>query len=88
MADPKDKGWFFDPRNVRKILWALYIVCGLLLAIDLVYHRHGEFEFEELFGFYGLYGFGACVVLVLVAKELRKLLSRPEDYYGEAPDDR
>jgi hypothetical protein len=88
MANPDDKGWFDHPRNVRKILWALYTACGLLLAIDFVYHRHADFEFEQFFGFYGLYGFGACVALVLIAKELRKLLSRPEDYYGEAPDDR
>ncbi len=84
--DPKR--WLDHPRNVRKILWALYTVCGLLLAVDLIYHRHTDFAFEDFFGFYGLYGFGACVALVLIAKELRKVLSRPEDYYGEAPDDR
>lgn len=82
------KHWLDEPRNVSKILWALYTACGLLLAIDLFYHRHTDFAFESFFGFYGLYGFGACVALVLIAKELRKVLSRPEDYYGEAPDDR
>jgi hypothetical protein len=28
-----------------------------------------------------LYGFFACVALVLAAKLLRKLIMRPEDYY-------
>ena len=29
----------------------------------------------------GLYGFVACVFLVLMAKLLRRILMRPEDYY-------
>jgi hypothetical protein len=28
-----------------------------------------------------MYGFAACVVLVLLAKQLRKLLKRSEDFY-------
>jgi len=32
-------------------------------------------------GFYSLYGFVACVILVLLAKEMRKLVMRDEDYY-------
>jgi hypothetical protein len=36
---------------------------------------------ESLWGFYAVYGFAACVLLVLLAKQLRKLLKRPEDYY-------
>jgi hypothetical protein len=38
-----------------------------------------------MFGFYSVYGFVACVLLVLLAKEMRKLLIRKEDYYDEAP---
>jgi hypothetical protein len=34
-----------------------------------------------LFGFYALYGFVACVLLVLLAAEMRKLVMRDEDYY-------
>jgi len=37
--------------------------------------------FEALWGFYAIYGFVACVVLVLLAKEMRKILMRDEDYY-------
>ena len=33
-------------------------------------------------GFYAVFGFGACVLLVLAAKALRRLLMRPEDYYA------
>lgn len=76
-----EKWWLDDRRNVDRIVYALYAVCGLLLAIDVFVPKHGPFEIEHWFGFYGIYGFVACVALVLVAKEMRKLLMRPEDYY-------
>jgi hypothetical protein len=38
---------------------------------------------ENVIGAYGIYGFVACVALVLTAKELRKLLKRDEDYYDD-----
>lgn len=83
--------WLDDPRNVRKVLYALYAVCALLFAADFFYHKHAVLHFEGWFGFYGVYGFVACVALVLAAKELRKIVSRPPDYYGAdeegKPDD-
>jgi hypothetical protein len=54
----------------------------LLLAIDFFHHKHAIFPWEEFFGFYSIYGFVACVVLVLVAKYiLRPMVMRKEDYY-------
>ena len=58
----------------------------LVLGIDLFIRRHlsfadGIFNSEGWFGFYAFYGFASCVVLVVVAKELRKILMRREDYY-------
>ena len=73
--------WLDKPGNVTRLVWSLYVVCGVLLAIDLIVPRHGSFRIEHAFGFYGLFGFIACVVLVLVAKQLRRVLMRPEDYY-------
>ena len=90
MADsqaPKEVRHFFDePRNVKGIIYALYAVCTLVIALDLVVHRHasfkdGVFGQELWFGFYGVYGFVSCVVLVLAATQLRKILMRGEDYY-------
>ena len=73
--------WLDKPRNVTRLVWSLSVVCGLLLAIDVFVPKHGPFPIEHSFGFYGLFGFTACVVLVLVAKQLRRVLMRPEDYY-------
>ena len=58
-----------------------YIVCGLLLVIDVFVPKHGPFAIEHIYGFYGIFGFLACVALVLIAKQLRRVLMRPEDYY-------
>ena len=90
-ADSDDSGErtahiFDDPRNVKRVIGGLVVVCVVLIALDLVLHRHpsfspGSFPAEGWFGFYAIYGFVACVLLVLVAKEMRKLLMRGEAYY-------
>jgi len=73
---------FFDrPRNVRRLLRVFYALCAVLLAADFVYHRHVYHAFESVPGFYALFGLAACVVLVLAAKEMRKVLMRGEEYY-------
>ena len=84
MADkPKTEKryWLDEPRNVTKIYYALLAACAALFLADFLYAKHAKFKLEDVFGFYGLYGFVACVLLVLIAKELRKVLKRPEDYY-------
>ncbi|SHE56468.1 hypothetical protein SAMN04487965_0170 [Microbulbifer donghaiensis] len=80
-----DKSDFFDkPDNVRRLLRIFYGICALLVALDFVVHRHTEFRWEGLPAFYPLYGFVGCVLLVIVAKWMRRFLMRPEDYYDRA----
>ncbi len=77
-----DNNSFFDkPKNVKRILHLLYGSCALLLALEFVIHRHVAHNWENLWGFYPLYGFVGCVVLVIVAKWMRTFLMRSEDYY-------
>jgi hypothetical protein len=87
MSDEKpivEKKHFYDnPKNIKRTIYALYAVCLLALLGDFVVYRHVDHPWEGLFGFYGIYGFVACVILVLVAKELRKILMRGEDYYDD-----
>ncbi|WP_237056321.1 hypothetical protein [Microbulbifer sediminum] len=87
-----DKQDFFDkPENIQRILRTFYAICALLVLADFVVHRHTEHGWEGLPGFYPLYGFAGCVILVIIAKWMRKFLMRPEDYYdrlelgGDAP---
>lgn len=84
MSAGKQKTYLFDnPRNVRRVVLGLVGVCVILLTLDLVLHRHVSHPWEAMFGFYAVYGFVACVLLVLLAKEMRKVLIRKEDYYDE-----
>ena len=84
--------WFPDrvtpgPR-LKRGLWVFHVLCVLLFALDFLHLRHAETDFDWLWGFYALYGFVACVVLVLVAKWMRTFLMRGEDYYeGEHGDE-
>lgn len=80
-AKDEPERWLDSRRNVNRIVYALYAVSALLLAIDPFIGKKGPFEIERWWGFYGIYGFVACVSLVLAAKELRRLVMRPEDYY-------
>jgi hypothetical protein len=69
--------------NSRKLVIALVVVCVALTLSDLLYHKHGHFAFEEWFGFFGLFGFVVYVTVVMLAKALRTVIKRPEDYWGE-----
>jgi len=82
--DDKPKRHIFDnPRNVKRAIYALYGVCAISLLAEFFIPRHVDHPWEALFGLYPLYGFGACVLLVLIAKEMRKILMRKDDYYDD-----
>lgn len=80
----EELGMFDKPRNVKRLLYTFYTCVGLLLLVDLFYHKHAIFAWEGTFAFYSVYGFVACVILVIVAKYvLRPMVMRKEDYYDE-----
>jgi hypothetical protein len=82
MQQDDEKQHLFDkPENVNRLLRGFYIVRGVLFALDFVLHRHTIHAWEDFPGFYAIFGFVACVVLVLVAREMRKIVMRREDYY-------
>jgi len=82
MKEPDEPPGLWDSRrNVDRLVYALYAACAGLVALDLVIHRHVAHPWERLFGFHAWYGFVSCWILVLLAKRLRRVLMRPEDYY-------
>ena len=87
--DQAEKQYLFDkPKNVQRLLRGFYLCCVLLVLAEFVIHRHVYHPWEGLFAFHAGYGFVACVVLVLAATQMRKLVMRDEDYYDPAePDD-
>jgi hypothetical protein len=82
MNEPVQKQHLFDnPRNVSLAIGSLYIVCILLFLLDFILHRHATSEWDGFTGFFALFGFIACVTIVLAAKQLRKILKHKENYY-------
>ena len=78
-----EKTYLFDkPRNVSRLLKCFFSSLVVLLIIEFFIHKHPHFPWEGWLEFYAVYGFVACVVLVVAAKYiLRPLMKRREDYY-------
>jgi len=84
-----ERVYFLDrPANVKLVLRIFFALSGVLILLDLLpliglwpYKDHVHHAVEELPGFYAIYGLVGCVVLVLAAKVLRKIVMRGEDYY-------
>lgn len=82
MKHTDERPHFFDKKeNVNRLLRGFYAVCGLLFVLDFIFHRHATREWEQMPGFYAIFGFMAFVMMVQVAKLMRKLLMRRKDYY-------
>lgn len=77
----REQTWLERPSTIR-LLWIVFaaVLAATVLA-EFLADMHGEFGLDESFGFNAWYGFGACVVLVLVAKILGVLLKRRDTYY-------
>jgi len=79
----KEKTHLFDkPENVKRLLIIFFSSVILLFVLDFFVHKHAHFPWENWPVFYAIFGFVACVVLVLVSRfVLRPLVKRREDYY-------
>lgn len=86
-APREDMGWADRPEVKQRIRNALYVICAALVAADFVMHRHVVYAIERIPAFYALYGFVALVAVVLLAKGLRRLVGRAEDYYENGGGD-
>jgi hypothetical protein len=79
---PKKELTFLDSaKNRKKVRQYFYISLGILLIVDFFIPKHGHFPWESAPEFFAIYGFVACVSLIFIAKLLRLLVKRKEDYY-------
>ncbi|MEN8822738.1 MAG: hypothetical protein ABF271_16715 [Abyssibacter sp.] len=83
----EEPGFFDHPGRIKAIVYGVYISCALLFIADVFYHKHAYTTFEGWFAFHAWYGFFGCVGLVLVAKAMRVVLMRREDYYDPPESD-
>lgn len=76
-----------NPLVVQRLARAALAVLALLLALDLLtthsphFARHG-LTFDTWPLFYPVLGFASTFALVMFAKSIGLLLSRPEGYYA------
>ncbi len=74
---------FDNPKNVKRLRLVFFILLVLVLAAEFAVEMHGEFVVEHFYGFYAVYGFMSYVFLIFVAKGLRRIIMRKEEYYDE-----
>jgi len=79
-------GWMDRPEKVRLFFRFFYVICAALFAAEFLLlgaenaHPH-PLEERMRFFVYPVYGFLSFWFLVLLARPMRTLLIRSEDYY-------
>ena len=74
--------------DTRKIIsgavfgW-LAAVCTALVVLEWFVHRHATYPWEGWPGFYAIFGFVAFAGIVLLGKQLRRVIRRDDDYYDD-----
>ena len=86
--------WIERASSVRLLYRLLLVLCALLFLPDVlhvlhvdVYHKHGHYDAEGWLGFYAIFGFLAYSFIVGAGWIWRRVVMRPEDYYGDDGDD-
>ena len=86
----KPKFYLDDPANRSRLFRILLAVCGVSFLLDFGFlifdsmDKHEHVRWENWPGFYGIFGFVACLLVVLVTKYfLRPIVQRKEDFYDD-----
>lgn len=75
--------WLVRPQSIRH-LWKVFIAVLLATVIaQLVIKIKAYFGVDGWFGFAAVFGFLACLAMVLFAKGLGLFLKRDEHYYDD-----
>lgn len=75
--------WLVRPRTIR-ILWVVFfVVLALTLLAQAFVVIKSTFGIDGWPGFAAVFGFLACLAMVLAARLLGLLLKRRDDYYGD-----
>ncbi len=78
--------WLVRPRTIR-LLWMVFIiVLAATVGAEFFVHEPTHEGIGGSFGFGAWFGFGACAVLILVAKGLAVFIKRPDNYYNVRDD--
>jgi hypothetical protein len=69
-------------RTVKRVAYA---VLALLVVVDFIIPRHDiHFFGDKVYGFWSLFGFIACVLIIVISKWIgHHGLMKDEDYYDK-----
>ena len=70
-------------KKFGKINSIVLFICILLLLLEFVGHRHGEFHIESFLFFPAIFGYVSCIVIFKIGVSLRSFLMKDEDYYDK-----
>ena len=74
--------------RLKTVVWICYGVLALLVVIDalpfLVHKEHAHTKIEHIPGFWSLFGFVSCTLIIFVSKWFGHAgIMKREDYYDE-----
>ena len=75
--------WLVRPSTIRLLWWLFSIILALSVLAQLLFKVKGYFGVDGWLGFGAVFGFLACLAMVLVAKALGWVLKRDEGYYRD-----
>jgi len=87
MNDSEGRHFLTRPRTIRGLWWGFSVLLALTVFAQLLFYVKGYFTVDAWFGFGAVFGFLSCLLMVLFAKALGRLLKRPSDYYREHDGD-
>ncbi len=86
-SQKKEVSFFDKEKNVKGFLTVFYISLVILLIVDAIatkmHLKHDNVKLGNAYEFYAFYGFVSCVMLIFIAKLLRKFIIRDENYYDK-----
>jgi len=84
---PENDHWLVRPTTIRLLWWVFCIVLALTVVAQFGFRVKGYFGVDGWIGFGAVFGFLACLAMVLVAKGLGLILKRGEHYYDDGNSD-
>ncbi|MBW2650362.1 MAG: hypothetical protein JRC66_04980 [Deltaproteobacteria bacterium] len=81
----KEFDWFDKPDNLKKLRIFSYVILVASVLTEFFVSSHGaQHPWDKIPGFYALFGFAICTVMIIVSKLLGQYwLKKSEDYYDK-----
>lgn len=73
--------WLDHPENRTEVFWSVVAAYVATIVAGFFVHWHPHFSFEQVPGFFAIFGLLCSIGLVLGAAWLRTWIMRDEDYY-------